>query len=459
MKVLLVTMPASPEPINWPPSLLSVGCLAAYARVHPLLQPRPVVEVVSFVIGQPGKDDHDDEEILQVILLHKPDVVGFSCYMWNLERIRHVTQALHTIAPHVTIVWGGPEVGFTPEETLTAHSGVDIVVRGEGEETFVELLAALAAGTNQLDRVAGIAYREHGRVRLTAPRAPIANLDAIPSPYLSGVVDLPAGRRRPHVALESYRECPRRCGFCVSPGTPRYFSTDRVERELAFCFEHDIESLMFVDPYINIRRDWLLAIADALERLDSKQDKMAACFVMADRVDRVTVDALRRMNVPLAKTGLQTTNPDALRHINLPFDRERFRRAIRLLEDGGIHVHLQLIAGLPGDTLDGLRRTFEYVFELAPTHVTCFTPLLLPGSGLYQRREALAIRFDPRPPHRIFSHYSLTYDAMLECLEFGLSVCQEYNSLSRAQRRGVSLDENAFEPRDPQPRLRRFFAG
>ena len=116
---------------------------------------------------------------------------------------------------------------------------------------------------------------------------------------------------------------------------------------MAFCFEQDVESLLFVDPYINVRKDRLLAIAETLERIDPKQKKMAACFVMADRVDAETVDALRRMNVPLAKTGLQTINPDALRHIDLPFDRERYRRAIRLLEDGGIRVHLQLIAGLP----------------------------------------------------------------------------------------------------------------
>ena len=298
-------------------------------------------------------------------------------------------------------VWGGPEVGLTPEEVLAAHSGVDIIARGEGEETFAELLAALSAGGGRLDRVAGIAYRENGGVRLTPPRPPIDDLDVIPSPYLSGALEPPAGRRGQSVALESYRDCPRRCAFCVSPGKPRYFSMERVERELAFCFEHDVESLLFVDPYINIRRDRLLAIASVLERLDPAQKKMAACFVMADRVDDITVDALRRMNVPLAKTGLQTTNPAVLQHLNLPFDREKFRRAIRQLENGGIRVHLQLIAGLPGDTLDGLRRTFEYVFELAPSHVSCYTPLLLPGSGLYATEGGAGnpVRSAPATPH------------------------------------------------------------
>ena len=84
----------------------------------------------------------------------------------------------------------------------------------------------------------------------------------------------------------------------------------------------------------------------------------------------------------------------------------------------------------------------DYVFELAPALVSCYTPLLLPGSGLSQKREALDIRFDPRPPHRIFSHCSLDYDQMLECLEFGLDVCQEYNSLSRAQQRAVSFEQS-----------------
>lgn len=241
MRVLLVAMPMSPETINWPPALLSVGALAAYARAHPLLQPPPVVEIESFLIGEPGRDDHNDEDILQTILLHKPDVVGFSCYIWNVERISHVTQVLSIVAPEITIVWGGPEVGFTPTEVLDANGGVDVVVRGEGEETFVELLAALSHKTSGLNRVAGIAFRDSGAVRLTPPRAPIADLDAVPSPYLSGVLDLPLGLHRAHVALESYRECPRRCGFCVSPGRPRYFSTERVRRELAFCFEQDVE--------------------------------------------------------------------------------------------------------------------------------------------------------------------------------------------------------------------------
>jgi len=162
----------------------------------------------------------------------------------------------------------------------------------------------------------------------------------------------------------------------------------------------------------------------------------------------------------MAKVGLQSTNPEVLANIRHRHNEKIFTRSIRLLQDEGIPVHLQLIAGLPGDTLDGLKRSVDFAIRLNPDHLSCYTPLLLSGSYLHSKRHELSIKYDERPPHRIFSHYSLSYDGMLECLEFAYELCAEYNSLSKSAKKLVELNECADfgSPLGESPN-RRFFSG
>ena len=181
---------------------------------------------------------------------------------------------------------------------------------------------------------------------------------------------------------------------------------------------------------------------------------------MAELLSPDDVDAMVRMNVPLVKTGIQSTNPAVLDNIRRHVNHDRFATGIRMLKAAGLPVSLHLLAGLPGDTLDGLKRTVEFALALKPDSLMCFSALLLPGSYLFEMRDRFRIVFDGRAPHRIFSHYSLSFDQMLECLEFGFEVSQEYNSLP-AQIRAlpIELDLDRWEALARSRHVRRYNSG
>ena len=465
MRVLLVGMPisqkyiASKIPIPEMPIALGVGYVAAYARQDDFVRRHANIETLRYVVGRPDQAEADDEELVQMILLRDPDVVGFSCYIWNMSRIAHVSVALKIIAPQLTIVWGGPEAGLAPEETLRENSGVDIVVRGEGEVTFADLVRHLCE-RKDLRTVPGIAYRDGDGVVVTAERERVISLDQFPSPYLAGTIDPKEEPEGNHMLLEGYRECPFRCGYCVYPGKPRFFSMDRVRREIELAFQLDVHSFCFVDAYLNISKARTLALADIFEEMDPRQSKMRGGFVMAQLLDGETVEAVARMKTPMIKTGLQSTNPEVLRNIRHRVDLERFREAIRLLREHGIRVQIQMIAGLPGDTLDGLKRTIEFAISLQPHELLCFTWLVLRGTYLYQMRDRFQVRYDPRAPHRAFSHYTLPYDEMLECLEFAHRTCAEYNGLDDDSKQKVVLgDVDAWREAGGRRRRRTYAIG
>jgi radical SAM superfamily enzyme YgiQ (UPF0313 family) len=458
MKVLMIGISVSSEFNKWPLVSLGAGYLVAYAKKDPYIQEHIDIEFLSCLIGISDADDRDDENLLQQIMGKKPDIAAFSCYPWNIEKISHVSNILKTVAPDTVIIWGGPEVGFIPLEVLRRYPFVDIVVRGEGEITFTQLLKTLHEKRGELSDISGIACRKGDNIIATPARPPLSRLDDIPSPYLTGVLD--PETKRGQMSIESFRSCPYRCGFCSSPGHPRFFSMERIRKEIEYGFEKDLDSILFIDPYLNIDGKRLAQIADIFHGISPTQKKIGACFIMADRLTDKMVADLSRMNIVLAKTGLQTTNPVVLKNIDLRLNEERFRKSIRLMQDHGIRVLLQLIAGLPGDTLEGLKRSLDFTIGLRPDSIACYSALLLHGSSLYDRRNRFQIRFDERPPHRIFSHYSLSYREMLECLEFAYDVCNEYNRADKRSRGGIKIgDLEAWREETKNSEIRRFFGG
>ena len=376
-----------------------------------------------------------------------------------MEKVRHVSHLLKLVAPGTRVVWGGPEAGFWPETVLARDPSVDVVVRGEGEVTFVELLKRWA-GNQDLSGVLGIVHRDNGRIVVEPDRPAVADLDTLPSPYLAGVLDPKEEPESNHIVLEGFRECPYRCGYCTSPGRPRFFSLERLRKEIEFCFEQDVESFALIDPFVNMGRSRLTDLADILHGIDPNQTKCGAVFVMAELLTPKDVDAMVRMNVPLVKTGIQSTNQAVLHNIRRRVDPGRFANGIRLLQSAGLRTSLHLLAGLPGDTFDGLRRTLEFAISLKPGNIMCFSTLLLPGSYLYDQRERLRIVFDERPPHRILSHYSLDFEQMIESLEFGYAVSCEYNGLdAEARQRGLELDMDRWGALSGTRRVRRYNTG
>lgn len=365
---------------------LALGLLASWAR-------RALPQVEVSLLGEVASTG-GDAAILEALLNADADVVGFGCFVWNLERSLFLARELKRRRPTTRVVLGGPEVALD-NDFLRVSGGFDAAVIGEGERTFAEALCAVASGA-PLDSVPGLLLPAPWRV--TPERAPIEPLDAIPSPFLDGV--LRAGRRR-SMALESVRGCPLRCAYChyhKSFPRMRSFPLSRIGAELEWARRAGIRELTFVDPCF-ARRSLL---EDFLDLLARKGPPDVRCELNAEDISPSLARKLARAHVREAEVGLQTTNPVALRLAQRGFRQQRFIDGIHALRCEGIRVMLDVMVGLPGDRLEDVQGTVEFAVHNDLVDDLKVYPLcVLPGTVFRARANELGLRHQAAPPYHV----------------------------------------------------------
>lgn len=332
-----------------------------------------------------------------------PDVLGVSVLCWNARAVYDVCRVVKQALPAITIVLGGPEVGPIAGDVLRDHPAVDAVVRGEGEATFADVLDLVRRG-KPLARADGVTARDaQGQVRPAPDRPLIADLDGIPSPYLTGVLE----PREGSAYIEGYRGCPHRCAYCFEGkgyGRIRSFSRERVEAEIAFLAgECGVGAFSFIDPVFNLTPDRTAWLCDALAPHAARGLRLHTIEVDIERIDDDAAAQLRRAGVVSVETGPQSVGVPALAECHRGFDRERFASGVAALKRHAIQVECDLIVGLPGDTADDFFAGIDFVLSLDPGKLQTSTLHVLPGTDLYARAAELGLRFDPEPPHEIIA--------------------------------------------------------
>lgn len=210
------------------------------------------VDIAEYTIKDPAMGIAAD------LFSKNPDVIGFSCYIWNIEETIVVVDMLRKVLPDVKIMLGGPEVSYDTEYWMNRLTSVDFIVMGEGEETFRDLLRQIS-GERKYHFVFGLAYRKDGQAVITPPR-PKLDLNVIPSPHRFDT-DIPSMRNRV-VYFETSRGCPFSCQFCLSSievGV-RYFDMERVKADLTYLIDNGAKLIKFVDRTFNIKRDYAMEI-------------------------------------------------------------------------------------------------------------------------------------------------------------------------------------------------------
>jgi radical SAM superfamily enzyme YgiQ (UPF0313 family) len=328
-----------------------------------------------------------------------PDLVGFSCYIWNIEKTLRLCRALKKIRPGITIVLGGPEASPRAEELLVKEKAVDVIVRGEGEVTFSELAAQLAKKNPELFGIAGLSFRKGKAVVHTPDRPQMSDLDAIPSPYLKGLIDLD-NKDIVDVPLETGRGCAFRCHYCYyHKNFPlvRYFSLGRIEKELKLILAHKPYELYLMDATFNSnpRR------AKKILRMVGKYNKGSKLHVelKAELIDPEMAKLLYKANAFNIEIGLQSINPATLRAINRGFNRRKFAAGIRLLNQYKLYYEIQLIDALPFQTYNDLLRSLDWLYSLRPPTVVILRLTMLPGTTLRERAGRHGICYDRRAPY------------------------------------------------------------
>jgi len=354
------------------------------------------------------------ETILPRLVAEEADVAAFSCYIWNIEATLKLIADLKLVNQGIFIILGGPEVSFGSHELLATAAFIDCIIRGEGEETLRELVQLLAECDGNavpdelLEKIAGISFRSGDEIVTTPERAPIADLDSLPSPFAAAGVDI----GKPLVYLETSRGCPFSCAFCISSVEHgvRSFSDARIESDLAALMAAGVQTIKLVDRTFNYdarRADRIWRFILRHNRSSRFHFEIAADLLTADNIHllrSVPPDTFR------FEIGVQSTHADTLASVGRKSDLERlFANVRRLKAETGVVLHLDLVAGLPGEDFAGFTASLGRLLAVAPDHIQVEPLKILKGTEMRRIAREHHYAWSQTPPYRILHTPWLDY--------------------------------------------------
>ncbi|RQW77078.1 MAG: DUF4080 domain-containing protein [Geobacter sp.] len=399
MKVLLTTLHA-----KYVHASLALPCLAASCAGLDGVS----MAIREFTINQPK------DEVLRAVIAEEADMVAFSCYIWNIEAILRLASDLKKVMPRTFIILGGPEVSFGVFDLLEHNLAVDCIIRGEGEWTFRDCIAALSegdkvAGLDQsLNDIPGMVFRGGDELVATAERMPINELDTIPSPFAAGLVDL----AKPLVYYETSRGCPFSCAFCMSSLEKgvRSFSMGRIEADLKLLMERGVQTIKLVDRTFNFDADRANAIWRFI--LGANRGSRFHFEIAADLLTENNLLLLEQVPSGMFRfeIGVQSGEEKTLAQVGRRSDLPTlFANVRRLVENTGVTVHLDLVAGLPHEDYEGFLRSLQTLIEARPQHIQVEPLKVLKGSGMRRIAVEEGYSFSDTPPYKILRTPWLTF--------------------------------------------------
>lgn len=399
MKILLVAINA-----KYIHSNLAVYCLKSYAAKRGI-----EVELTEYTIN------HRRDDILMDIYQRKPDVVAFSCYIWNLEFVQDIAADLYKVLPDLEIWGGGPEVSYDAEKFLAKHPEFRGIMKGEGERTFCELAGLYQIygkeAVNKLDECHGIVWRDpKGEISQGLPQAPIS-LDEVPFIYEEYENMMPFENRI--LYYETSRGCPFSCSYCLSSidKRVRLRSMELVEKELQFFLDHKVPQVKFVDRTFNCNHRHSMAIW----RYIKEHDNGITNFhfeIAADILNEEEMDLLATFRPGLAQLeiGVQSTNIQTIHEIDRVMDFDMVTQKVqRVASAENIHQHLDLIAGLPYEDYESFGRSFDRVYGMQPEQLQLGFLKVLKGSDMHVHAQEYGIRYLEQPPYEVLYTNWISY--------------------------------------------------
>ena len=380
------------------------------------------VETMEFTINQ--RLDFIAEELFR----KQPDVVLFSCYIWNVEMLRQLCPILKKIMPDCVIGFGGPEVSYESETFLRENPAVDFVMRGEGELVFTKYLEHLDAGNPAtLGEIESLTYRQGDEIFSTPQMHPM-DLALLPFPYENDFSDV----QNQIIYYESSRGCPYHCGYCLSSveNGVRFVPLDKVLPDLQKFLDKNAPQVKFIDRTFNCKKSHAMAIWKYLHEHDNGVTNFHF-EITADLIDQETIDFLKTVRKGLFQfeIGVQSTNPQTIRAINRNVDFAALSEIVQQIKDGGnIHQHLDLIAGLPYEDYDSFGCSFNDVYALHPEQLQLGFLKVLKGSMLHQKQKEFEIVYHDTAPYEVLTTHELPYADTLRLKYVEEMVETYYNS-------------------------------
>ena len=433
MKILLTAINA-----KYIHSNLAVYSLQAYAAAH-----GHKIERAEYTIN------NQLEDILEKIYRQKPDVLLFSCYIWNIEYVKELVSEFHKLRPEVPIWVGGSEVSFETERFLRENPAVTGIMMGEGERTLTELCdyfeqceqdtqfttknreevqteLVRAHAENEkrtgdlseikekiLEKIDGISYRRSDGTVAIRPLRSLLPMDELPFCY----ANLKEFEHR-IIYYESSRGCPFSCSYCLSSVDKklRFRSLPLVYKELQFFIDAKVPQVKFVDRTFNCQHEHAMGIWKYIKEHDNGITNFHF-EISADllREDELELISDMRPGLIQLEIGVQSTNGDTIREIHRTMRLEEVYRAVNRVKAGkNIHQHLDLIAGLPFEDYQRFQQSFNDIYALHPQQLQLGFLKVLKGSYMYEHAQEYGLVYRSRPPYEVMSSKWVSYDEMLE---------------------------------------------
>ena len=380
-------------------SSLALRYLKAYGEAH-----GQAYDIVEYTINMPVL------HILSDITEHDIDILGFACYIWNIEMTLHVVDMVKAVRPDIKIVLGGPEVSFTADELLERCPNIDYIVQGEGEEAFHALVTALQLGNDGLNPVIpGVRGRRDGSILGSLEAVEVSDLSTIPFPYTEeDMEDL----EHKIIYYESSRGCPFSCQYCLSgnKNTVRFFPQERTLEELQWFIDHGVKQVKFVDRTFNCAPHHHRPLMEFMRDSDTHMNfhlEMEPELMTEWETNILCETPPGRIQI---EVGVQSTHKKTLDAINRYNDWPYIQKSIRpIIQAGRTHVHMDLIVGLPHEDFNRFGQSFNDLFSLQPHALQIGFLKLLKGSGVRRMREYKYVA-DPLAPYEVLSTHVLPYD-------------------------------------------------
>ena len=343
----------------------------------------------------------DTNSFAEKIINEKPDIVAFSCYIWNITKTIEICRIIKE--NHLCkIVLGGPEVAYRPTDVLEKYNFIDFVLSGEGEWTFPDFLDNI---DNDLSTISGLTYRQNGEI-FTNPEKEYT--ETPPSPFSDEFFENLNGRI---AYIETARGCPYRCAFCLSGRCSplRFFDLDKVKEDILKLASSGTQTVKFVDRTFNANEKRANEILLFIKENYGSKIPDNVCFhfeIAGDILKPDTLEILSSMpyGAVQLEIGMQSFNEEVLKNINRKTNTKKLIENIKkLINFGNMHIHIDLIAGLTGENLESFKKGFDIGYSLKAHMLQMGFLKLLYGADMRENQDKYPCNFNEEPPYEVTS--------------------------------------------------------
>lgn len=399
--------------------------------IHTNLAIRYLKEFVRDLIEVDMKEytiNNDLDYILKDIYKNEYDIILFSTYIWNIGDIVKLCDNLKKIRPNTKIALGGPEVSYDSYEAMKKYDFVDYILYGEGELIFRDLVLHLK-GKKEIKNVDGLVYRQGSEIIVNKPMELLHNLDEIPSPYENLN---PKEYENRIVYYESSRGCPFNCQYCLSSTIPglRYFSLDRIKRDLKALIDARVSQIKFIDRTFNANKKVAMEIMDFLMKNDNGYTTYHF-EVTAYLIDEKMLEFLADCKEGLFQfeIGVQSTNEKTLDSVGRRDDFKKLSHVVQTVASyRNIHQHLDLIAGLPYEDYESFENSFNDVFNLGIEHLQLGFLKMIKGTGMRKVADEHGFKYKDYAPYEFLYNNYISYEETLKLKDIEDILERYYNS-------------------------------